>query len=161
MVESDVALFINESSSNETRITESGTEAMSVTHPLVTLVILFRLPLGVLLVVVPSLAVIIIILKNRKLREKNSNVFYVNLLIADVLTILVQWIVTSTIIICYLFDLPNVNCNIVLIPLYTSTFGARLVFLPIVINRFLHVALSFSYKSIVTTKKVTLTISGL
>ena len=60
-------LFSNHSSRNETRITESDIEA--ATHPLVTLVILFGLPLGVLLVIVPSLAVIIIILKNRKLPQ--------------------------------------------------------------------------------------------
>ena len=98
--------------SNGTRIIESDTEA--TTHPLATAyLILFGLPLGVLLVVVPALTVIIIVLKNRRLREKNINIFYVNLLIADVLTVLVRWIVTSTIIICYLLDLPNVNCNVI------------------------------------------------
>ena len=57
----------NETSSNETRIAEFDIEA--TTHPLITLVILFGLPFGALLVVVPSLTVIIIILKNRKLKE--------------------------------------------------------------------------------------------
>ena len=149
-------LFSNHSSSNETRITESDVEA--ATHPLVTL---FGLPLGVLLVAVPSLAVIIIILKNRKLREKNNNVFYVNLLISDVLFMLVLWIVTSTVIICHLLNLPNVNCNIAVMPLYASLFGTRLMFLPVVVDRFLYVDLPFSYKHIVTTKRVTLTISSL
>ena len=152
-------LFSNESSSNETRITESDIEA--ATHPLVTLVILFGLPLGVLLVAVPALAVIIIILKNRKLREKNNNVFYVNLLIADTLVLLVLWIFTSIIITCYLLGLPNVNCNIAVIPLYTFLFGSRVMFLPVVVDRFLHVALPFSYKHIVTTKRVALTITNL
>ena len=78
----------NETSSHDANIFESKPD--ETVPPLVTLVILFGLPLGVLLVAVPSLAVIIVILKNRKLREKNNNVFYVNLLIADVLTILVR-----------------------------------------------------------------------
>ena len=59
-------LFSNESSSNETKIPESDAEV--TTRPLVTLVILFGLPFGVLLVVAPSLTVIII-LKSRKLKE--------------------------------------------------------------------------------------------
>ena len=52
--------------SNETKIAESDAEV--TTRPLVTLVILFGLPFGVLLVVAPSLTVIII-LKSRKLKE--------------------------------------------------------------------------------------------
>ena len=161
-MESNVNLFINESSniSNETNIT--GYDIEATTHPLVSYLILFGLPLGVLLVVTPAMAVIVIIMKNRKLRKKNSNVFYVNLLIADVFAILVHWIVTSVIIICYLLDLPNVNCNIVFMPLiYTSVISVRLMFFPVVINRFLHVALPFSYKSTITTKRVRLTISVL
>ena len=51
---------------------------------------LFGLPLGVLLVAVPALLVIIIILKNRKLRKKPNSIFYVNILITDVIAILVQ-----------------------------------------------------------------------
>ena len=87
--------------------------------------------------VVPSLAVIIIILKNGKLREKNNSVFYVNLLIANVVITLVRWTITSTIIICYLLDLPNVNCNIMLMPAYTSFYGSRLMILAVVVNRLL------------------------
>ena len=57
------------SGNNETKIAEA------TTHPLVTLLILFGLPFGVLFVVVPSLTVIIIILKNRKLKEIYNNIF--------------------------------------------------------------------------------------
>ena len=129
IMESNKTLYRN----NGTRITESDTEA--TTHPLVTTyLILFALPFGVLLVVVPVLTVIIIILKNRKLREKNSNIFYVNLLIADMLTMLVHWIIASIIIVCYLLDLPNVNCDVVCLLQYASMVGNRLMFLPVVIN---------------------------
>ena len=149
----------NKTSSNETRIAESDIEAM--THPLVTLMILFGLPFGVLLVVVPSLTVIIIILKNRKLKERYNNIFYVNLLIGDVLAALIRWIITSIIIICYFLDLPNINCNIVSMPHYTALFGSRLMFVPVVVDRFLYVALPFSYNNIVTTKRVGWTVANL
>ena len=151
-------LFGNETGNNETNITESDTKA--TTHPFLTYLILFGFPLAVVLVVVPALVVIITILKNRKLREKNNNIFYANLLIADVMTILLRWIVTSIIIIFHLLDIPNVNCNVVYVPLSVSVFSSRLMFLPVVINRFLHVALPFSYKRTITTKRVKLIISG-
>ena len=71
VMESNKMLYRN----NSMRITESDTEATTHDHALVTTyLILFGLPFGVLLVVVPALTVIIIILKNRKLREKNSNI---------------------------------------------------------------------------------------
>ena len=121
-----------------------------------TYLILLGVSLGVLLVVIPSLAVIIVILKNGKLREKNNNIFYVNLLIADVLTVLVRLIIT----IDYL-GLPIVNCNVLFMLMYSSFYGNRLMFLSVVIDRLLVVALPFSYKRIVTTKRVGLTITGL
>ena len=78
-MELNVTLFDSESSGSEMSNTKSDVEA--TTYPYL---ILFGFPLGVLLVVVPAMAVIIVILKNRKLREKNNNIFYVNLLVADV-----------------------------------------------------------------------------
>ena len=77
------------------------------------------------------------------------------------LTMLVHWIIASTMIISYLLDLPNVNCVVTCASQYTLLLGTRLMFLPVVVNRFLHVALPFSYKSTVTTKRVCLTIGSL
>ena len=122
---------------------------------------LFGLPLGVLLVVVPALTVIIIVLKSTKLRQKNNNIFYVNLLIADVVATLVRWIISSTIIICYLLDVPNVNCDVAVVPGLASTFASLLMFLPVVIARFLHIAFPFSYKWMFTTKRIAVIISSL
>ena len=65
-------MFSNETSCNETWITDSDTEV--ITCPLVTLIILFGLPVGVLLVVVPVVTVVVV-LKNKRLRKKNNNVF--------------------------------------------------------------------------------------
>ena len=102
------------SSGNGTSITEVDT--VGATHPAASYLILFGLTVLVILAVVPALAVIIIVLKDRKLKEKNNNVFYVNLLIADVLSSLALWIITAAIIISYVLGLLNVNCNIAFLP---------------------------------------------
>ena len=111
--------------------------------------------------VVPALTVIIIVLKNRKVRRESSKIFYVNLLITDVVTTLSQWIISSAIVIRYLLDVFNVNCTIVTVPLIASMFAADLMFLPIVMDRFLHIAFPFSYKRMFTTKRITVIISSL
>ena len=121
---------------------------------------LFGLPLWVLLVAVPALVVIIIILKNRKLREKSNNIFYVNVLITDVISILVRWIISSTIVICYLLGVHNVNCTMIMVSHNVSLFATDLMFLPVVIDRFLHIACPFSYKRMFTTKRIAIIISG-
>ena len=144
---------------NETNSTESDTETRP--HQFLIYLNLFGLPLGVLLVIVPALTVIIIVLKNRKLRKKNNNIFYANLLITDVVATLVRWIISSTIIICYLLGVPNMNCDIVVVPGLASTFATLLMFLPVVIDRFLHVAFPFSYKWMFTTKRIAVIISSL
>ena len=157
-MELNVTIFSNESSSNETSISEVDTEAGVL--PLVSYLTLFLISFGAIFVLVPTLAVIIIVLKNRKLKEKNNNIFYVNLLVADVLATLSRWLLTSAIIISYLLNLPIVNCNVAFFLLYSSLFASRLMFLPVVFDRFLHVALPFSYKNVVTDKRVNWTIAG-
>ena len=159
-MELDVTLFGNVSSDNETNSSnESDTEAKS--HPFLIYLNLYGFPLGVLLVVVPALTVIIIILKNRKLREENKNIFYVNLLITNVVAILIRWIVSITIIICHLLDVPNVNCNVVTVPLIASMLATRLMFLPVVMDRFLRIAFPFAYKRMFSTKRNAAIISSL
>ena len=157
-MELNFTIFSNKSSSNETSISKVDIEAG--VHPLVSYLTLFLVSLGAIFVLIPTLAVIIIVLKNRKLKEKNNNIFYVNLLVADVLATLSRWLLTSAIIISYLLNLPIVNCNVAFFPLYSSLFATRLMFLPVVFDRFLHVACPFSYKSIVTDKMVNWTIAG-
>ena len=154
-----MTFFNNVSSNNETSSADSDTEANP--NSVLVYLSLFGLPLGVLLVVVPALTVIIIVLKNRKVRRESSKIFYVNLLITDVVTALSQWIISSAIVIRYLFDVPNVNCTVVTVPLMASVFAADLMFLPIVMDRFLHIAFPFSYKRMFTTKRITVIISSL
>ena len=135
------ATFSNVSSNNETSSADSDTEA--IPNPVLVYLSLFGLPLGVLMVVVPALTVMIIVLKNRKLRRESSKIFYVNLLITDVVTTLSQWIISSTIVIRYLLDVPNVNYTVVTVLLIASMLATNLMFLPVVMGRFFHIALPF------------------
>ena len=150
--------FSNVSRDNDTDGIESDTKVKP--NSFLMYLSLFGLPLCVLLVTVPALVVIVIILKNRKLREKSNNIFYVNVLITDVISILVRWIISSTIVICYLLGVHNVNCNVIMVFHNASLFAADLMFLPVVIDRFLHIACPFSYKRMFTTKRIAIIISG-
>ena len=94
-----------ESSGNETNITEA--DIVVATQPAVSYLILTVL---LILAVVPALTVIIVVFKEKKLREKNNNIFYVHLLIADVIASLTNWIIISMIIIFCLLDV-NVKCD--------------------------------------------------
>ena len=158
-MELNASLFSNASSDNETSSTESDTEAKP--NSFLIYLNLFGLPFGVLLVVVPALSVIIIILKNKQLRKESGKIFYANVLIADVIVALTRWIICSTIIICHLLDVPNVNCSLVTVALIGSQFATQLMFLPVVIDRFLHIVCPFSYKKMFTIKRMAAIISGL
>ena len=155
-MELDGTFFSNMSRDNDTNGIGSETEAKP--NSFLMYLSLFGLSLGVLLVAVPALVVIVIILKNRKPREKSYYIFYVNVLITDVISILVRWIISSTIVICYLLGVPNVNCNVIQVSHSTSLFAMDLMFLPVVIDRFLHIACPFSYKTMFTTKRIAIII---
>ena len=150
--------FGNVSRDNDTDDFESDIQAKP--NSFLMYLSLFGLPLGVLLVAVPALVVVIIILKNRKLREKSNNIFYANLLITDMVTIVVRWIISSTIVICYLLGVTIVNSNMLIVPLISTLFATDLMFLPVVIDQFLHIACPFSYKRMFTTKRIAIIISG-
>ena len=112
-------------------------------------------------VTVPGLMVIRIILKNTVLKTRN-NIFLVNLLVADVCTVLFQWLLNTTLMILYLLGLNiKINCTIYLIPMMALAIASKIMFLPLSINRFIHVAFPFSYKSIMTTKVIATTICSL
>ena len=157
-MELNITFFSNISKDNNTNGIGSETEAKP--NSFLMYLSLFGLPLGVVLVAVPALVVIIIILKNRKLREKSYYIFYVNVLITDLIAILVRWIISSTIVICYLLGVPNVNCNVIQVSHSTSSFAMDLMFLPVVIDRFLHIACPISYKRMFTTKRIAIIRSG-
>ena len=87
MMDLDVS-FNNVSSSNETNSIDIESDTEAKRHSFLIYLSLFGLPFGVFLVIVPALVVIIIVLKNRKLRAESSKIFYVNLLISDIVTTL-------------------------------------------------------------------------
>ena len=158
-MELNETFFGNVSRDNDTDDFESDVEAKL--NSFLMYLSLFGWLLGVLMVAVPALVVVIIILKNRKLREKSNNIFYANLLITDVVTTIVRWIICSIIVICYLLGVPIVNCNVLIVPLISALFATDLMFLTVVIDRFLHIAWPFSYKRMVTTKRIAIIIIGL
>ena len=152
-------LFSNESSSNEISITRLGAEI--ATRSIIAYLILLILSLGALLVTIPTLTLIAVVLKNRKLRRKRNNVFYLNLLVADVLAALLRWIITCAVVIGYLLDASDVNCSAAFLPIHASYFAIMLMFFLGVINQFLHVAYPFRYKSMVTAKRITWSLASL
>jgi len=122
---------------------------------------LFMLLIGSPSVIIPAVMVIAIIVKNVALRTVD-NILLVNILIADVCFVLYSFSQRSILMIIYLLGfIINVNCNIVNIPTFTLILATKLMFLPLSIDRFIHVAFPFSYKSIMTTKVIVTTISCL
>lgn len=117
---------------------------------------LLGLTLGVPLVTIPALMVITIIVKIRNQININNinNIFFANLLVADIGFALIHWSVGGTMIILYLCDLPNLDCKIAHMLIRVSVLASRLMFLPLTINRLINVAFPFSYKRIMNLKIV-------
>jgi len=124
-----------------------------------TYLLLLILSIGSPSVIIPAVMVIAIIVKNAALRTVN-NIFLVNILIADICFVLYPFLQKTILMIIYLLII-NVNCNMVNIPTFTIVIATKLMFLPLSIDRFIHVAFPFSYKSIMTTKVIVTTISCL
>ena len=113
------------------------------------------------LVTIPAVMVIRIILKNAALKTKN-NIFLVNLLIADICTVLFRWLLNTTLMIPYLLGFNiTINCTIYLVPIMGLLMATKLMFVPLSVDRFIHIAFPFSYKRIMTTKVIATTISSL
>lgn len=121
--------------------------------------LLFLLPMGVV-VTTPAMVVISIIVKNKPLR-RNNNILIGNLLIANVSSMLLRWVVFSVLIILYLLDVPvDVDCRIVIMPILITSIATKVMFIPLSVNRFIAVAFALSYKRIMTTKRVIAFISS-
>jgi len=105
-------------------------------------------------VIIPAVMVIVIIVKNAALRTVN-NIFLVNILIADVCVVLYQFVIKSVLMIIYLLAfIIDLNCNIANVPTVTLIVATKLMFLPLRIDQFIHVAFPFSHKRIMTTKVI-------
>ena len=109
-------------------------------------------------VIVPALWAIVIIVKNKKM-QTNNNIFLINLLIADVGVAVSLLCVNGLLTVLYLLGVNvNVDCGIEAIPIMTFEIASNLMFIPTCVDRFIHIAVPFHYKRIVTTKAIMATI---
>ena len=109
-------------------------------------------------VIVPALWAIVIIVKNKKL-QTNNNIFLINLLIADVGLAVVILYIGGLLTVLYLLGVNvDVDCRITVIPVMIFVIASKLMFIPTCVDRFIHIAVPFSYKRIVTTKAIMATI---
>ena len=101
--------------------------------------------------IIPTISVAVIIFKNKKLRSKK--IFLINLLVADVGTVLFGFLKNIVIIILYLTGFSiDVDCRLIHVPIIAAFMAAKLMFIPMSIDQFIHVAFPFKYKRIMTTK---------
>ena len=122
---------------------------------------MFMLSILVPSVTIPAVMVIRIILKNAALKTKN-NIFLVNLLVADVCIALFRWLFNTTVMIPYLLGFNiTINCSTYLALALSLVTATKLMFVPLSVDRFIHVVFPFSYKSIMRTKVIAITISSL
>ena len=109
-------------------------------------------------VIVPALWAIVIIVKNKKL-QTNNNIFLINLLIADVGLAVGMCCTSGLLTVLYLLGVNvDVDCRIISIPLMIFLISSKLMFIPMCVDRFIHIAVPFSYKQIITTKVIMITV---
>ena len=113
-----------------------------------------------MLMMVPIIGVAVLIFKNKKLKSKST--FLLNLLAADVVAVLFHWLKNIIIIPLYLIGFSiDVNCRLIVIPIIAAFMATKLLFIPMSIDRFIHVAFPFKYKHIMTTKVTVITIGSM
>ena len=119
---------------------------------------LFVVLMSIPVVIIPALSAIVIIVKNKKL-QTNNNIFLINLLLTDVGIAVVIWCTKGLLILLYLLGVNgDIDCRIILIPTILFVIANKVMFLPMCVDRFIHIAFPFSYKRIVTTKAIMATI---
>ena len=113
--------------------------------------------LSIPVVIVPASLAIVIIVKNKKL-QTNGNIFLINLLLTDV-GIALTFCTNGLLTVLYLLGV-NVDppCNLILTSFMLNVFANKLMFIPMCVDQFIHIAFPFSYKRIVTTKAIKATI---
>ena len=73
--------------------------------------------------------------------------------------IAVIWCTNGLLAVLYLLGVNvDVDCNLILIPFMLLVLANKLMFIPLCVDRFIHIAFPFSYKHIVTNKAITITI---
>ena len=124
-------------------------------------VMLCFVSLSIPMVIIPALYAIVFVVKNTRL-QTNNNIFLINLLLTDIGFAVILWSTNGLLTILYLLGI-NVDpdCNLILIPVMILVVANKLMFIPLCVDRFIHIAYPFSYKRIVTTKAVMITIISL
>ena len=133
-------------------------QAASKVPEYVSYAMLCVLLLSIPVVIVPALLAIVIIVKNKELQTSN-NIFLINLLLTDIGFAVALWCTNGFITVLYLLGVSvDADCNLVPIPLMILVIANKLMFIPMCVNRFIHIAVPFSYRRIVTTKTIIATI---
>ena len=118
---------------------------------------LFIMSMSIPVVIVPALSAIVIIVKNKKL-QTNNNIFLINLLLTDV-GIALACCTNGLLTTLYLLGVDvGVDCTLLVTSLMILVIANKLMFIPMCVDRFIHIAFPFSYKRIVTTKVIMITI---
>ena len=142
------------SGSADNEVDQTASEVPEYLSYIILLVVSMSIPV----VIVPALWAIAIIVKNKKL-QTNNNIFLINLLLTDMGFAVVLWCTNGLLTVVYLFGVSvDVDCNLVLIPVMILVIANKLMFIPMCVDRFIHIAFPFSYKRIVTTKVIMTTI---
>ena len=120
----------------------------------ISYVLLCVMSASIPMVIIPAFWAIVIIVKNKKL-QTNNNIFLINLLLSDVGFVVVLWCTQGRLTVLYLLGVNvDVDCTTELMPIMISMIANKLMFIPMCVDRFIHIAFPFSYKRIVTTKAI-------
>ena len=140
----------------------SGDNVVDQTTTVVPKYLSYTMVFGVLLsipsIIVPALSAIVVIVRNKKL-QSNNNLFLINLLLTDVGIAVTLSCANGLFTVLYLIGVNvDVDCTIPLIPFTLLLIANKLMFLPMCVDRFIHISFPFLYKRIVTTKTIMATI---
>ena len=135
-----------------------GDQITTAVPKYVSYIKLFVMSLSIPMVIVPALSAIVIIVKKKKL-QTNNNIFLINLLLTDAGVAVALWCTEGLLTILHLLDVNvDVDCRISVISVLIFVLANKLMFIPMCVDRFIHIAFPFSYKHIVTTKAIMTTI---
>ena len=144
--------IFNGSGSTDNEVEQAALEVPEYTSYALLCVYLLSIPV----VIVPASLAIIIIVKDKRLQS--NNILLINLLLTDV-DMAVVWCTNGLLTLLYLIGVSvGVDCNLMLISFMLFVLGNKLMFIPMCVDRFIHIAYPFSYKRMVTTKAVKATI---
>ena len=134
-------------------------QTTTVVPEYVSYTMLFFVSMSILVVIIPSVLAFVVIVQNTRLQ---TNFFLINLLFTDIGIAVVLCCYNGLLTVLYLLGVNvDVDCRIILMPAMTLVIANKLMFIPMCVDRFIHIAFPFSYKRIVTTKAIKITIMTL